>query len=267
MVDISTFPSAIWHAQEAARGSGRILLEYYGKLETIRDKNTQGDLVTEADLASEKYLLAFFNRQFPKDGVLAEESGAKTTESAWQWVIDPLDGTTNFAHQNPLFAVSIGLLYHDRPVLGVVFNPFYDEMFLAAEGIPTSLNGQLVKVSKTSSLEKSLLATGFPYDRKGKKDNNYQEFCHLTDATHGVRRGGSAALDLAYVASGRLDGYWEQGVKPWDIAAGTVLVRQAGGIVTAYDENAPLNMKEERILATNGFIHSPLSHELLSCKR
>lgn len=259
-----SFPILLDHAVEAAHIGGQILIDFYGKLENIQNKQLKGDLVTEADVASEKAIVNFISQKYPEHGILGEESGARYSDSAWQWVIDPLDGTTNFAHTHPLFCVSIGVLYHGEPVVGVVYNPYQKELFQAAKDLGASLNGQPIHVSKVDSLEKSLLGTGFPYNRRETEDNNYREFCRLTQLTQGVRRGGSAALDLAYVAAGRLDAYWELGIKPWDIAAGIVLVQEAGGTVTRYDGTPLQGILEERLLATNGHLLRELSHVLAS---
>ncbi|MDX2214163.1 MAG: inositol monophosphatase family protein [Oculatellaceae cyanobacterium bins.114] len=249
-------------ATEAALTGGEILQTYWGKLDNIVEKGRPGDLVTEADKASEQAILKVIQRHFPEHAILAEESGRSgdaTTD--YLWAIDPLDGTTNFAHQYPFYAVSIGLLIAGVPQVGVVYNPFYQELFRAAKGLGATRNRQPIHVSKTIELSKSLLVTGFAYDRRETIDNNYAEFCHLTHLTQGVRRGGSASMDLAYVACGRLDGYWERGLSPWDMAAGVVLVEEAGGLVTAYD-NTPFMLQSGRILATNGHLHKALSHTL-----
>jgi myo-inositol-1(or 4)-monophosphatase len=249
-------------ATEAALTGGVILQDYWGKLDTILEKRRPGDLVTAADKAAEQAILAVIQRHFPDHAILAEESGQQGDASAhYLWAIDPLDGTTNFAHQYPCYAVSIGLLIAGVPQVGVVFCPFQQELFRAAQGLGATRNRQPIQVSQIAELSKSLLVTGFAYDRRETPDNNYAEFCHLTHLTQGVRRGGSAAMDLAYVACGRLDGYWERGLSPWDVAAGVVLVQEAGGQVTAYD-NTPFEMRSGRILATNGQIHSTLSQTL-----
>lgn len=252
----------LFHAVEAAQLGGRILMDYYGKIENIQNKNFKGDLVTEADIAAEKAIISHLNQLYPEHAFIGEESGVSSTDSEWQWIIDPLDGTTNFAHTHPMFCVSIGMVFNNEPVLGVVFNPYFNELFQAAKNQGASLNGYPLKVSKTKQLDHSLLATGFPYNRRETDDNNYREFCALTHATQGVRRGGSAALDLAYVASGRIDGYWEQGIKPWDIAAGIVLVNEAGGKISRYDGSTFESVQENRILATNGHLHAELCQAL-----
>ena len=249
-------------ATEAALAAGAILQTYLGKLEDIQEKGRPGDLLTAADKASEVAILDILGRHLPDHSILTEESGQLgTTESEYLWAIDPLDGTTNFAHQYPFFAVSIGLLFAGIPCMGVIFDPFHNELFRAAKGLGATKNRHPIRVSQTTELSKSLLVTGFAYDRRETADNNYAEFCHLTHLTQGVRRSGSASLDLACVAMGRVDGYWERGISIWDIAAGVVLVEEAGGKVTAYD-GSPLQLSSGRILATNGYIHDSISTEL-----
>ncbi len=250
-------------ATEAALAAGAVLQGYWGNLDAITEKGRPGDLVTVADKASEAVILEILRRHFPSHSILAEESGQLgEKESEYLWAIDPLDGTTNYTHQYPFFATSIGLLIAGVPQVGVIFDPFHNELFRAAIGLGATLNRRPIQVSQTEQLSKSLLVTGFAYDRRETPDNNYAEFCHLTHLTQGVRRSGSASLDLAHVACGRVDGYWERGIAPWDIAAGVVLLEEAGGKVTAYD-GSPLSIKSGRILATNGHIHTSLSTELL----
>lgn len=251
-------------ATEAALAAGAVLQGYLGNLEEILEKGRSGDLVTVADKASEAVILDIFARHLPNHAILAEESGKLgNPASEYLWAIDPLDGTTNYAHQYPFFAVSIGLLVAGVPQIGVIYDPFHNELFRAAKGLGATCNRHSIKVSQTNQLSKSLLVTGFAYDRRETSDNNYAEFCYLTHLTQGVRRSGSAALDLAHVACGRLDGYWERGIAPWDVAAGIVLLAEAGGKVTAYD-GSPINIQSGRILATNGQIHALLSQELLN---
>ena len=250
-------------ATEAALAAGAVLQNYIGNLEEIREKGRGGDLVTAADKASEAVILEILQRHFPNHAILAEESGKLgNPDSEYCWAIDPLDGTTNYAHQYPVFAVSIGCSRAGVPEVGVIFAPYHNELFRAAKDNGATCNRKEIAVSTTSELSKSLLVTGFAYDRQETTDNNYAEFCHLTHITQGVRRSGSAALDLAYVACGRLDGYWERGIAPWDITAGIVLLEAAGGKVTAYD-GSPLKIESGRILATNGYIHASLSRELM----
>ncbi|MCS7031058.1 MAG: inositol monophosphatase [Gloeomargarita sp. SKYG116] len=253
-------------ATEAAWAGAAVLQTYWGKLAEIEEKGRSGDLVTAADRESEAAILAVLQRHFPTHSILAEESGWQTTrpQPEFLWAVDPLDGTTNFAHQYPFYSVSVGLLFQGEPVVGVVLDPLRQELFRAARGLGATRNRQPMQVSRTDTLERSLLVTGFAYDRRETPDNNYAEFCHLTHRCQGVRRGGSAAIDLAYVACGRLDGYWERGLSPWDITAGIVLVREAGGLVTAYD-GQPVDVFSGRLLATNGWIHAALSYALTHC--
>ncbi|GAB4217141.1 MAG: inositol monophosphatase family protein [Synechococcales cyanobacterium] len=248
-------------ATEAALAAGAILRRYQTQLFTI-DEKRPGDLITDADRESEALILHLLERHFPQDAILTEESGTQGAASSdVLWVIDPLDGTTNFAHRYPCFAVSIGLLVEGHPVLGVVYDPSHDQLFRALAGGGATCNRQPMQVSSIATLERSLLVTGFAYDRRHVVDNNYAEFCHFTHLTQGVRRGGSAAMDLAYVACGRLDGYWERGLSPWDITAGTVLVREAGGTVTAYN-GEPLDLFSGRIVASNPHLHAAIVAEL-----
>lgn len=250
-------------ATEAALAAGAILQKFWGKLAEIQEKGRPGDLVTEADKAAEAVILEVLLRHFPHHSIWAEESGQLgNITDEYVWAIDPLDGTTNYSHQYPIASSSIGLLINGIPQVGVIYNPFNQELFRAAKGLGATCNRRSIRVSQISELSKSLLVTGFAYDRRETTDNNYAEFCHLTHLTQGVRRSGSASLDLAYVAWGKLDGYWERGLSPWDITAGIILVQEAGGQVTAYD-GSPLEIKSGRILATNGGIHRELSAQLL----
>ncbi len=249
-------------ATEAVMSAGVVLQDHWGKLETIEEKGRSGDLVTEADKKAEAQILKVLRRHVPEHQILAEESGQLGDGgNEYLWAIDPLDGTTNYAHGYPIAAVSVGLLIEGIPQVGAVYNPFRNELFRAAKGLGATCNRRPIRVSQTAELIKSLLVTGFAYDRRETTDNNYAEFCYLTHLTQGVRRSGSASLDLTDVACGRLDGYWEKGLRPWDIAAGIVLVEEAGGKVTAYD-GSPLEIDSGRILATNGQIHPSLSQAL-----
>jgi myo-inositol-1(or 4)-monophosphatase len=201
-------------------------------------------------------------KTYPSHSILAEESGLHPMEETdYAWVVDPLDGTTNYTHQYPMVSVSIGLRYKGKPIVGVIYNPIHQELFQAAEGLGATLNNKPIKVSNVDNLSHSLLATGFAYDRRDTIDNNYTEFCHITHLSQGVRRGGSAALDLAYVAAGRLDGYWERGLQPWDITAGIIIILEAGGKISSY-EGESIIIDTGRILATNGVIHDLLIDEL-----
>lgn len=251
-------------ATEAALAAGAVLKERCGNLKDIQEKGRSGDLVTEADKLAEAEVLLVINRHLPDHQILAEESGLMgNADSKYMWAIDPLDGTTNYAHGLPIAATSVGLTIDGIPSVGAVYNPFSDELFRAAKGLGATCNRVPIKVSSTKDLEASLLLTGFAYDRRETTDNNYAEFCHLTHLTQGVRRLGSASMDLAFVACGRLDGYWERGLQPWDIAAGIVILEEAGGKVTAYDGSS-FDISSGRILATNGLIHDSLSQALLT---
>jgi myo-inositol-1(or 4)-monophosphatase len=251
-------------ATESVLAAGAVLEDLYGKLEAIAEKGRPGDLVTEADKKAESIILDIIARHYPDHAILAEESGylGDQTANPYLWAIDPLDGTTNYAHGYPVACVSVGLMIEGIPQVGAIYNPFRQELFRGAKGLGATLNRRPIRVSQTATLEKSLLVSGFAYDRRETLDNNYAEFCHLTHLTQGVRRSGSAALDLADVACGRLEGYWERGIKAWDIVAGVVILEEAGGMVTSYDNN-PLDIPSGRILATNGFIHQELSRSLL----
>ncbi|MBR8827207.1 MAG: inositol monophosphatase [Gomphosphaeria aponina SAG 52.96 = DSM 107014] len=250
-------------ATEAVMSAGAILEDYFGKLDTIEEKGRPGDLVTEADKKAEVEILKILRRHVPEHGILAEESGQiGEKENEFLWAIDPLDGTTNYAHGYPIAAVSVGLLIEGVPQVGAVYNPFRRELFRGAKGLGATCNRRPIKVSQTRELNKSLLVTGFAYDRRETRDNNYAEFCYLTHITQGVRRSGAASLDLTDIAMGRLDGYWERGLSPWDMSAGIVIVEEAGGKVTAYD-GSPFVIDSGRILATNGQIHRSLSNALL----
>lgn len=241
---------------ESARRAGRQILELFDKGIEIEFKGAV-DLVTEADRAAEKLIVDMIHENFPDHSVLAEEEGGRERGSDHRWIIDPLDGTTNFAHGFPWFAVSIGYQRRDKLLLGVVYNPCSDELFLAERGQGASLNGRPLRVSATTMLQRALLATGFPYDRKESTVNNYDHFVNLQQAAQACRRPGAASLDLACVAAGRFDGYWEMKLKPWDLAAGTLLVEEAGGRVTDFD-GLPMLLDRGECLASNGLIHDEM---------
>lgn len=255
-------------ALEAAAAAGIVLKHYWGKILTIEEKSHPGDLVTIADRTAEERIIAILHDRYPTHAILAEESGAhyisaNCDKNAFIWVVDPLDGTTNYTHKFPMVCTSIALLYNEMPIVGVVFNPISGELFHATKGGGAYLDAMPIQVSTVTAIERSLLATGFAYDRTVSLDNNLAEFCRLTLLSQGVRRMGSAALDLAYVAAGRLDGYWETNLQSWDVAAGSLLVTEAGGLVTDYD-TAPFKIYSGRILATNRALHFSLSNALQS---
>lgn len=251
-------------AVSAAKSGADVLKRYWGKLSKVETKSYTWDLVTIADKESEAEVMGYLKQAFPSYGILAEESGGDhPSHVEYLWVIDPLDGTTNYTHQYPMVAVSISLMHKGETVVGVTYNPIIGELFTATKGGGAYLNGEKISVSKVQSLGAALLSTGFPYDRLVNIDNNYTEFSRLTDRSQGVRRGGSACMDLAYVAAGRLDGYWERGCKVWDNAAGVLMVEEAGGKVTGYDLS-PVDMFGGRLLATNGLLHETISSVLLT---
>lgn len=244
----------------AARAAGRIHLKWLSRTNITRKSNAI-DLVTEADHEAEAAVIETIMRAFPTHAVLAEESGASEHHSEHRWIVDPLDGTTNFAHGYPAFCVSIAYERHGQMQFGVVFDALRKEMFTARRGKGATLNGKPIRVSRQSSLGTSLLATGFPYDRRERRRFYLCFWEEFMTRVHGVRRAGAAALDLANVACGRLDGFWEFGLKPWDVAAGSLLVHEAGGLVTNMD-GSPLDLAGARILASNGRIHDEMMQVL-----
>jgi myo-inositol-1(or 4)-monophosphatase len=251
-------------AETIAREAGALLREFYHRGVRTEYKGDV-DLVTEADRASEKLIVSRLHEAFPDHGVYGEEGTRSGLEREFRWYVDPLDGTTNFAHGFPAFCVVLGCerrapgLAADEDgemVAGVVYDPLRDEMFSAARGHGATLNGEAIHVSQAKLLQESLIATGFPSQKRHESPNVhfYQEF---TLRSHGVRRAGSAALDLAYVACGRLDGYWEFKLNPWDTSAGFLLVEEAGGTITHFD-GSPFTLDSRETLATNGLIHGEM---------
>lgn len=239
-----------------AREAGAILLDGFGGAHQIHKKGAV-DLVTEKDAESEAHITARLRALFPGTGILAEEGGASGTTEGGLWIVDPLDGTTNYAHGFPVFCVSIALERDGVLELGVIHDPTRGELFAARRGGGALLNGRPLRVTERDQLGDSLLATGFPYDIRTSEENNLAEFTRLSRVARAIRRAGAAALDLAYVAAGRFDGFWEEKISPWDIAAGVLLVAEAGGRVTGYRGEA-LDIRGRRVVATNGRIHDPL---------
>ncbi|MFL0781924.1 MAG: inositol monophosphatase family protein [Prochlorococcus sp.] len=244
-------------ARRASELGGQILMEHYGRISSIESKGRVGDLVTNADLAAEQAVLAFLHQETPELAVLAEESGVRGKQNPFCWCLDPLDGTTNFAHGYPFFATSIGLTWNDQPILGAVDVPFLKETYWGCPGKGAFCNETPISVTSCSELKESLLVTGFAYDRQTRLDNNYGEFCWLTHRTRGVRRGGAAAVDLAFIAAGRVDGYWERGLSPWDLAAGVALVDLAGGVVSDY-QGGDFEIRSGRVLACSKDLQAQL---------
>ncbi len=251
-------------AETIAREAGALLRDYYRRGVRAEYKG-EVDIVTEADRASEKLIVSRLKAAFPAHGIYGEEGTRQGLESEFRWYVDPLDGTTNFAHGFPVFAVVLGCeqrhagLHADQDgemVAGVIYDPLRDEMFSAERGGGAWLNGERVQVSAAKLLQESLIATGFPSQKRHRSPNVhfYQEF---TLRSHGVRRAGAAALDLAYVACGRLDGYWEFQLNPWDTSAGYLLVEEAGGRVTHFD-GGRFTLDSREVLATNGLIHAEM---------
>jgi myo-inositol-1(or 4)-monophosphatase len=243
-------------AADLARRAGDLLRQAYGR-EIEAEHKGAVDLVTEYDLRAEEFLTRAIRQAYPADAMLAEEGGASGAGEL-TWVIDPLDGTTNFARGVPFFCVSIACVQDRQPVLGVVFDPMRDELFTASKGGGAALNGRALNVSQTGSLDKSLLVTGFPYDIRTNPENNLSQYALFAVRSLGVRRLGSAALDLAYVAAGRFDGFWEYRLSPWDFAAGMLIVLEAGGRVTRIDGGPDVFREPTSILATNGRIHEAM---------
>lgn len=240
-------------AVRTARQAGDVLRSFYGNLKEVRKKGAI-DLVTEADIASEKVIVEAIRESFPEHGILAEESGETRGDHRFQWIIDPLDGTTNFTHQLDLFAVSIAFAVEGTPRMGVVFNPMSGELFEATAGHGAALNGRTIRVSTRSQMKESLLVTGFPYDFKETMPSLMTRFGNCLSVSQGVRRLGSAALDLCFVACGRFEGFWEENLNPWDTAAGTLVLQEAGGKATDFS-GRPFHFDMKEILATNGRVH------------
>ena len=252
-------------AKQAAERGGAELMRHYGRIASVQSKGRAGDLVTNADLAAEALVLKDLQTATPEIAVLAEESGNQGEQDGLRWCIDPLDGTTNFAHGYPFFATSVGLTFRQQPILGAICVPYLGETFWGAPGLGAFCNDTPIQTSTCSALADSLLVTGFAYDRHTRLDNNYAEFCWFTHRTHGVRRGGAAAVDLAFVAAGRQDGYWERGLSPWDLAAGVALVDLAGGSVTGY-RGEPFDITTGRVVAANPALHRQMLEELAQVK-
>jgi myo-inositol-1(or 4)-monophosphatase len=238
----------------ACRG-GKVLQEHFGKLRSVRKKGVI-DLVTEADIQSEAAIIDTIAQTFPEHAILAEESGSQAG-SGGRWIIDPLDGTTNFAHNLPLFCVSIAFAHDDTLVAGFVLAPLLGELFIGIKGQGAQLNGTPISVSATDSLSESLLVTGFPYNQQDIFNRLMARFARCMMATQGIRRLGSAALDLCYVANGRFDGFWEEHLQPWDTAAGFLVASEAGARTTLFS-GASYTIEAKEIVSTNGAIHNDL---------
>ncbi len=238
----------------ASKEAGRLLLDYHESGFQIEHKNPI-NLATDADHAAEQCVIDHIRKHFPGHRILAEERGrVEESTSPYLWVVDPLDGTTNFAHGYPAYGVSIGVEHRGRCILGVVFDPSRNELFTGVEGGGAQLNGRPIRVSRTRDLDSSLLVTGFAYNIRESARNNLDHFVTFALKAQGIRRTGSAALDLCYVACGRFDGFWEISLNPWDMAAGSVIAREAGGHLTNFS-GSNLSIYEEELVASNGHIH------------
>jgi myo-inositol-1(or 4)-monophosphatase len=246
-------------AIQTARDAGQILADRFGRAIQITHKGDI-DIVTEADIAAERLVIDRIRSYYPRHAILAEESGdsqdASEQQSEFKWIIDPLDGTTNYAHGYPCFCVSIALEHNGKIEIGVIYDPTRDEVFAAERGEGATLNGRSIRVSDVEDLNRAMLCTGFPYNVRDRGDfaRNFTNFIMHAQA---VRRDGSAALDLAYVACGRFDGFWEEGLNPWDVAAGVLLVEEAGGRVSRYD-GSPFDIYTPPIMTSNGLVHEAM---------
>jgi myo-inositol-1(or 4)-monophosphatase len=244
-------------AVDAARRAGALLLDRFGSLRQVRYKGSPSNLVTEMDRQAEALVIDLLHSRFPDHAILAEEGGARPGSSTHRWIVDPLDGTTNYAHGMPFFAVSIALEIEGAVQLGVVFDPNRDECFTVVRGEGAFLNDQPLRVSHTPTLDESLLSTGYPYDIRRTRENNLAEHAAFMVRCRSVREMGSAAINLALVATGRLDGFWELVLGPWDVAAGCLMVEEAGGRVTN-PAGGPVDLGRPSVVASNGRIHDEM---------
>jgi myo-inositol-1(or 4)-monophosphatase len=246
-------------AVQIAREAGQVLADKFGRALQVSNKGDI-DLVTEADLAAERLIVERIRSYHPRHAILTEESGdvaeAGGPQAEYKWIIDPLDGTTNYAHGYPTFCVSVALEHEGRVVVGAVYDPTRDEMFAAERGGGATLNGRRIRASETDELNRALVCTGFPYDVRERGDfaRHFRAFIMHAQS---VRRDGAAALDLAYVAAGRFEAFYEEGLRPWDVAAGVLLVEEAGGRVTHYD-GSPFHIYASHIAASNGLLHEAI---------
>ncbi len=247
-------------AVDAARAGGDVLLKYLGGPLNIEFKG-DANLVTIADRQAEEAIVSFITGHYPDHQIMAEEGTTNNSVSSYRWIIDPLDGTTNFAHSLPIFAVSIGLEVNGKMVMGVVFDPVREECFTAMEGCGAYLNGKSIRVSDVDTLDKALLATGFPYDRRINPDEYLLPFREFLKTAQEIRRPGAATIDMCYVASGRFDGFWEPKLQPWDIAAASVIVKEAGGKLSDY-KGGEFSIYGKETLASNGKIHEEMLNVL-----
>jgi myo-inositol-1(or 4)-monophosphatase len=242
---------------EIAKEAGQVVREGFGKTLDIEFKTNESNLVTQIDKASEKRIIDYVKKEFPSHGILAEESGELKNTSEYLWVIDPLDGTTNFAHGLPIFSVSIGVQKNGITLAGVVYDVMRDIVYSAETGSGAYANNKRINISLNDKLQRALLVTGFPYNIAENPENAFERFIALTKASRGMRRLGSAAIDFCYVANGVFDGFWEVYLHPWDICAGKLILEEAGGIVTGFKGEA-IDIFSNKILATNKNVHDQM---------
>lgn len=257
-------PELIEIGLEAVRLGAAVVKESFGQATGISYKSTL-DLVTDADRRAEERIVSFLQQESPHCGILAEERDEIPGRETTRWILDPLDGTTNFAHGYPFFCVSLALEQSGKTMWGAVLDPLRDEMFSACNGKGAHCNGAPIQVSGTRQLDRAMLCTGFPYDVHDSNEDNLDHFAHLIKKARAIRRDGAAALDLCYVAVGRFDGFWEMKLKPWDMAAGNLIVREAGGRVSGFD-GKEINPAAGAVLATNGRLHDCICG-ILACER
>lgn len=245
-------------AIEAAKQAGRFLKQNLGKVRDIQQKAGQErNLVTEIDKRSEELIIEIIKRHYPSHDILAEESGHAQTKSEYRWIIDPLDGTTNYTHALPIFCVTIGVEREGEIICGVIYDPNLDELFTAERGKGAFLNSKRLRVSQTTTLARSLLVTGFPYNIGENPNHAIERFVNFLMTAQAVRRMGSAAIDLAYVAAGRYDGFWEVALNPWDMAAGALIVQEAGGRLSDFSGNQ-FSIYRKEIVASNNLVHQEM---------
>ncbi|RYD55195.1 MAG: inositol monophosphatase [Sphingobacteriales bacterium] len=242
---------------EATKAAGQIMLDYFQGTFTVGNKEGINNLVTEVDMLAETKIMAIIKANFPGHSIITEESGALMQDSPYQWIIDPIDGTVNYAHGIPIACVSIGLRHQEDLILGAVFNPMMNEFYFAEKGKGATLNGKPISVSNKVDFRKACLVTGFPYKWPVSKEHPIKVFERFIMEGLPVRRLGSAAIDLCWVACGRFDGFWEYNLSPWDVAAGYLIVAEAGGRITNFD-GEPCDVFHKETLATNGHIHDDM---------
>ncbi len=240
-----------------SKEAGRIIRDGFKTKLTLEYKSNSSDFVTNIDKAAEKVIVDFIKKEYPTHNILAEESGSESKGSEYTWVIDPLDGTMNFAHGLPIFSVSIGVLKKDEIIAGVIYDVMNNVIFSSEQGSGAFQNGQKIMVSENPELSKSLLVTGFPYNIKDNPDFAIERFNKFLINSRGVRRLGSAAIDMCYVANGAFDGFWEVNLQPWDVCAGMLLIKEAGGEISNFT-NDKIDIYAKQLLATNGKVHDKM---------